>query len=73
VSTAATPVPAEPLTTEQKIDQAAAKAASIVSLFNPAAAQAVEMGAELEPVISAMVQTFISLFKHHAKQAIAGQ
>lgn len=54
---------------EQKIDEAAAQASSIVSTFSPAAAAAIESGVAIEPVISGMVHMFIGLFKHHAKQA----
>lgn len=68
MATPATPQPQ--LTLEQQIDSAAEKASTIVQQFSPQAAAAVAAGAEVEPIISGIVQMFISLFRHHAKQTI---
>lgn len=62
--TSGLPSTTPPLSLEQKIVTAAAEAAQIVSMFNPTAAAAVAAGAELEPIVSGMVQMFIALFRH---------
>jgi hypothetical protein len=55
--------------TEQKIEDAAAKASEIVAAFSPAAGQAIAMGVEVEPVVSGLVKLFIHFFQHHIKKA----
>lgn len=51
---------------EAKILQAAQAAESAVAVFSPAAAQAVQAGVAVEPMVSGLVKMFISIFKHHA-------
>jgi hypothetical protein len=66
-------VPVEQPTLEQKIDAAVQQAAQIVAPFSAAAAGAIEAGAEVEPIISGIVQLFVGLFTHHVKQQTAPQ
>lgn len=67
---ATTPVVTTPPTLEQKIDQAAAEAAQITSMFSPVVATAMNAGVAMEPVISGFIQMIIGLFKHHTSQTV---
>ena len=54
---------------EDKITAAAEKSAAIVATFSPAAGAAIEAGAQVEPIISALIHMFVGLFHHHVKTA----
>ncbi len=73
MSTTAPGVPVVQQSTEEKIDQAISEAAQIVNHFSPGIATAIAAGAEVEPVISAMVHMFISLFRHKMAKPATGQ
>jgi hypothetical protein len=64
-------VPSEQASMEQKIEDAAAKASEIVSAFSPAAGTLIQMGVEVEPVISSLVKLFAHFFQHHLKKSTA--
>ena len=66
------PVPAQP-TLEQRLDTAALQASQIVSAFSPGAAVLIQTGVAVEPVIGGLVHMIAGIFKHHAKQAVAGK
>jgi hypothetical protein len=68
-----TATPAAQPSLEQKIDTAVAQSAQIVNAFSPSIARALEAGAEVEPLISGMVQLFISIFRHHVTKPSPAQ
>jgi hypothetical protein len=62
--------PAVPLTTEQKIDQAALEASQIVAAFSPQASALIQAGVSVEPIISGLIGMFKELFAAKAKVAV---
>ena len=62
--------PAVPLTTEQKIDQAALEASQIVASFSPQAAALIQAGVSVEPIIAGFIGMFKELFASKTKAAV---
>jgi hypothetical protein len=57
----------EEKTTEQKLLDASTQASVIVQAFSPAAAEAIQAGVAVEPVISGLARLIHGLFVHHTK------
>jgi hypothetical protein len=68
MSTAPTPDPNAPATTEQKVDQVVAVGGAIAEGLAPVAAPVIAAGVELEPAIYSLIEQLIHLF--HKKKVV---
>lgn len=69
MSTAPTPITTTTL--NDKIEQAAAEAGQIASIFSPAVGAAIESGVAVEPLIYGLISMFVGLFKHHTTGTVS--
>lgn len=64
-ATASTSTAVQQPSMEDKILVAASQAETIVGIFSPAAAEMVQAGVSVEPLMSGMIRLIVGLFHHH--------